>query len=143
MSRLVFLVFMLSCSAHATEAHWCNLPQPHPIDARYARAMEQSGGVTVVMHDAVAEAYDGWDAALNRLYRDVMRDFGKDARATALREAQRAWLAWDKAETRSDLVQQGDGGSAGPLTVTGLAMQRRRDRACALHGMREGDAAPD
>lgn len=136
MQRLLPLLLFLAMPVHA-EDHWCGLPQPHPVDAAYAQAMEASGGVTVDMHDAQAIAYAGWDAELNRLYRGAMRSFGKDARATALRDAQRAWLAWDAVEARSDLAQQADGGSIGPVIVSGLAMQRRRARACTLHDMQD------
>ena len=131
------LLLMLLASAVRAEDHWCGLPQAHPVDAAYAQAMEKSGGVTVDMHDAQAAAHAGWDAELNRLYRSAMRSFGKDARAATLRDAQRAWLAWDEAETRSDLAAQADGGSIGPVIVSGLAMQRRRARACTLHDMQD------
>lgn len=135
MKRLALLLLLCAGGAHA-EGHWCGLPQAHPVDAAYARAMEASGGVTVDMHNAQSAAYEGWDAELNRLYREAMAGFDDPLRAGALRAAQRAWLAWDDAETRSDLAQQADGGSMGPLIVTGLAMQRRRARACSLHDMR-------
>ncbi len=131
------LLLMLLASAVRAEDHWCGLPQAHPVDAAYAQAMEKSGGVTVDMHDAQAAAHAGWDAELNRLYRSAMRSFGRDARAATLRDAQRAWLAWDAAETRSDLARQVDGGSIGPVIVSGLAMQRRRARACTLHDMQD------
>lgn len=132
-------LLLLAGAAHG-EGHWCELPNAHPLDVAFALAMEKSGGITIDMHDAQAVAFDGWDAELNRLYRLVMRQFGSDMRASALREAQRAWLAWDQAETRSDLAQQADGGSIGPLIVSGLATQRRRARACTLHDMQEPDA---
>ena len=136
MKNYLLLSMVLAFPAHAAD-HWCGLPQPHPVDAAYAQAMEKSGGVTVDMHDAQAAAHAGWDAELNRLYRSAMRSFGKDARAATLRDAQRAWLAWDAAETRSDLARQVDGGSIGPVIVSGLAMQRRRARACTLHDMQD------
>ena len=137
MKSFAILLLPFAGAAHA-EGHWCGLPQAHPVDATYARAMEKSGGVTVDMHDAQVAAWAGWDAELNRLYRGAMQAFGKDARAVALRDAQRAWLAWDEAETRSDLARQADGGSIGPVIVSGLAMQRRRARACTLHDMQDG-----
>ena len=139
--RAFAILLMLLAGGVRAEDHWCGLPQAHPVDAAYAQAMERSGGVTVDMHDAQAAAYAGWDAVLNRLYRNAIRSFGKDVRATALRDAQRAWLAWDEAETRSDLARQADGGSIGPVIVSGLAMQRRRDRACTLYAMQEPDPA--
>ena len=131
------LLLMLLASAVRAEDHWCGLPQAHPVDAAYAQAMEKSGGVTVDMHDAQTTAFDAWDAELDRLYRGAVRQFGRDARADTLRAAQRAWLAWDAAETRSDLAQQADGGSIGPVTVSNLAMQRRRARACMLFNMQD------
>ncbi len=136
MKHYLLLSMVLAFPAHAAD-HWCGLPQPHPVDAAYAQAMEKSGGVTVDMHDAQAAAHAGWDAELNHLYRMAMQSFGKDARAIALRDAQRAWLAWDTAETRSDLAQQMDGGSMGPVIVSGLAMQRRRARACMLYNLQD------
>ena len=135
------MLLLLLAGAGRAEGHWCGLPRAHPVDAAYAQAMARSGGVTVDMHDAQAAAHAGWDAELNRLYRNAVRSLGKDVRATALRDAQRAWLAWDKAETRSDLARQADGGSIGPVIVSGLAMQRRRERACTLHAMQESDPA--
>jgi len=139
------LLLCLSASApiQAAEPNWCGFTEAHPVDAAYARAMEQSGGVTADMRDAQGEAFAAWDAELNRLYRRVLRQFGGDLRATALREAQRAWLAWDVAETRSDLAQQAETGSIGPVIVSGLALQRRRARACTLHEMQEPDPAPN
>ena len=134
MKSFATLLLLLAGTAHA-EDHWCKLPGAHPLDAAHALAMEASGGVD--RHDAQTAAFEGWDGELNRLYRDAMQQFGKDMRADALRTAQRAWLAWDRAETRSDLAQQADGGSSGPLIVTALATQRRRARACTLHDMQD------
>ena len=134
---------LLFVAIPASATPWCDLPQPHPVDAAFAVALERSGGVTADMRDAQGEAFAAWDAELNRLYRRVLRQFGGDLRATALREAQRAWLAWDVAETRSDLAQQAETGSIGPVIVSGLALQRRRARACTLHEMQEPDPAPN
>lgn len=135
------MLLLLLAGAGRAEGHWCGLPRAHPVDAAYAQAMARSGGVTVDMHDAQAAAYSAWDGELNRLYRSAIRSFGNDVRATTLRDAQRAWLAWDQAETRSDLARQAEGGSIGPVIVSGLAMQRRRERACTLYAMQEPDPA--
>ena len=134
MKSFTTLLLLLAGAAHADD-HWCDLPRAHPLDAALAVAMEASGGVTVDMHDAQGVALDGRNAELNRIYRKVMQQFGDGVRAITLRDAQRAWLAWDRAETRSDLAQQAEGGSSGPLMVTALATQRRRARACTLHDM--------
>lgn len=139
----LLLCLLVTSPATADEANWCGLPHAHRADTDYARAMEKSGGVTADMRSAQGDAFEAWDAELNRLYRRVMQQFGKGMRADALREAQRAWLAWDKAEMHSDLAQQADGGSIGPVIVSGLALQRRRARACTLHDMQEPDAAPN
>ena len=117
----------------AGSLHWCGGAQAHPVDAAFARAIERSGGVTVDMRDAQGVAYEGWDAELNRLYRGAMQRFAGDGRADALRAAQRAWLAWDRAEARSDQMQHADAGTSGPLAIADLAIERRRARACTLH----------
>lgn len=147
MTQAAWLFALSACFAASTQAsdnelHWCHRPQPHPVDVAFEQAMQRAGGVTAGMREAQGEAWQGWDAELNRLYRDAMRPFGKDARAAALRKAQRAWLAWDAAEAASDIAQQADGGSIGPVIVSDLALQRRRARACTLYLMPE-DAASD
>ena len=129
------LLCLLASAAQAQQAspHWCGLPSPHPLDAAFARAIEHSGGVTADMRDAQGEAHAGWDAELNRVYRAVMRQLGGDARASALRQAQRAWLAWDAAEAVSDVAFVADEGTSGPLGVADQGIARRRARACTLH----------
>ena len=139
--KLQFACALLLAAPPASSAdsvQWCGGTQVHPVDADFARAIERSGGVTVDMRDAQGVAYAGWDAELNRLYRQAMQRFAGDARADALRTAQRAWLAWDRAESRSDHFQHADVGTSGPLAVADLAIARRRARACALQAMRAG-----
>lgn len=130
---LVLLIPLLAAPAHASDANWCDQPQIHPIDADFGAAIERSGGVTVDIRNAQASAYDRWDAELNRLYRTLMRQLDGGVRRDALREAQRAWLAWDAAEADSDLAMQEDNGSAGPLIIADQAIDRRRTRACTLY----------
>jgi uncharacterized protein YecT (DUF1311 family) len=127
------LITLLAPPVHAAGNTWCELPQVHPIDVEFAAAIERSGGVTVDMRDAQALAYDSWDTELNRLYRTLMRQLGGGIRRDALRQAQRAWLAWDAAEAVSDLAMQEDNGSAGPLIIADQAIDRRRARACTLY----------
>jgi uncharacterized protein YecT (DUF1311 family) len=139
---VVLLLPALSAFAQTAEAHWCGLPQPHPLDAAFALAIEHSGGVTADMRDAQGEAYAGWDAELNRLYREVMKQLDGDVRATALRQAQRAWLAWDEAEAASDIAFAEDQGTSGPLGVADQAIARRRARACTLYLRLDSPASP-
>ena len=114
----------------------CSLvPNYQRPEAPMPASWSQAGTGTTQMARSWWESFG--DAELNRLYRGAVRQFGRDARADTLRAAQRAWLAWDAAETRSDLAQQADGGSIGPVTVSNLAMQRRRARACMLFNMQD------
>lgn len=136
MKRLLSAILLLpalSAFAQDAERHWCGLPQPHPLDAAFARAIDRSGGVTADMRDAQGEAHAGWDGELNRLYRAVMKQLGGDMRAAALRQAQRAWLAWDDAEAVSDVAFAEDQGTSGPLGVADQGIARRRARACTLY----------
>ncbi len=128
---------LLFVAIPASATPWCDLPQPHPVDAAFAVALERSGGVTADMRDAQGLAYEGWDNELNRLYRAVMQQFGNGPRRDALRQAQRAWLAWDDAEAVSDIAQQEDNGTAGPIAVADQSIARRRSRACTLYLMLE------
>lgn len=132
MKTFLLLSMALAAPVHAQD-HWCGLPQPHPLDVAFARAIEHSGGVTADMRDAQGEAHAGWDAELNRFYRALMKQLGGDMRAAALRQAQRAWLAWDEAEAVSDVAFAEDQGTSGPLAVADQGIARRRARACTLH----------
>lgn len=134
---LALFTLVLAPTSHAAGVNWCDLPQAHPIDAAFAAAIERSGGVTADMRDAQGLAYEGWDTELNRIYRELMLQLGGDMRADALRQAQRAWLAWDDAEAVSDLAMQQDSGSAGPLVIADQSLTRRRDRACTLYRLLE------
>ncbi|MDQ3039186.1 MAG: DUF1311 domain-containing protein [Pseudomonadota bacterium] len=124
---------LLAVAAQAqAPGHYCGQLQPHPIDAAFAQATERSDGVTADMRDAQEIAYTAWDAELNGVYRGLMQRLGDGAAARALRQAQRAWLAWDRAETESDIAQVAAEGTSGPLIVSELARERRRHRSCTL-----------
>jgi len=134
MQRFALALCGLLAGAAQAQApgHYCGQPQPHPIDAAFAQVMERSGGVTTDMRDAQEVAYIAWDAELNSVFRGLMQRLGDGATARALRQAQRAWLAWDRAETESDLAQVAAEGTSGPLIVSDLARERRRQRSCTL-----------
>ena len=123
---------LLAAHAQAAPPHWCGQAQAHPLDAAYARALQRTGGVTVDIRNAQGTAWQGWDAELNRLYRQALRALGAGERSAALRKAQRAWLAWDGAEAASDQAMQADAGTLGPVVVADLSIERRRARACTL-----------
>lgn len=135
MWNYVALLTLVLWSAQASadeQVHWCHQPEGHPVDVAFGLAMDRSGGVTADMRDAQSVAYAGWDAELNRIYRQLMQQRRGSLQADGLRQAQRAWLAWDKAETVSDQAFAEDQGTSGPLAVAGQAIERRRARACTL-----------
>lgn len=115
----------------AVGAHHCGRTAPHPIDAAYAAAMQRSGGVTVDMRDAQSAAHEAWDKELNRLYAQVLKAAGP-GRRDALRAAQRAWLAFDKAQAQWDASVHADQGTSAALNVAGAGLARLRARVCDL-----------
>lgn len=135
--RLLYTALLWLAAAHATvhaqqaTAHHCGRTAAHPIDAAYAAAMGRSGGVTVDMRDAQSTAYEAWDKELNRLYAQVLKAAGT-ARRDSLRAAQRAWLAFDKAQAQWDMAMHADQGSSAALNVAGAGLARLRARVCDL-----------
>ena len=59
-------------------------------------------------------------------------------RRDALRSAQRAWLAYDKAQDLWVATLHADEGTSAALNVGGAALQRRRARVCDLMNDLEG-----
>ncbi|GEM_PF-1377481 len=126
---------LLLATAGAAQAgepqHFCGRSTPHPIDATLERDSERSGGVTVELRNASARAMQAWDRELNRVYRQLLKVAGTE-RADALRAAQRAWLAYDKAQGQWDWAQHADEGTSALLNTDGAAMSRLRQRVCDL-----------
>lgn len=121
--------------AHPAEPHFCNRPAPHPIDAALAKASERSGGVTVDMTNAQSAAWAAWDKELNRVYAALLK---KAPSPDALRAAQRAWLAYDKAQAQWDATLYADQGTSAALNQGGASLARRRARVCDLQNALEG-----
>jgi uncharacterized protein YecT (DUF1311 family) len=117
----------------------CDYSERHPISATFAADIERSGGVTFDMREAQTSAYAAWNAELNRLYGALMQRMKREDDRTALRKAQRAWLAFHQAE--SDWLwsraMHADEGTAGPLNVAGAGLVRIEQRVCDLHGALE------
>lgn len=131
---IVSFGFAVSGIAAAQEsAHFCGHKTAHPIDLAFAAAMQRSGGVTVDMRDAQGEAYQAWDRELNRLYAELMQRLEPEGRKS-LRAAQRAWLAYDKAQGDWDWssAMHGEEGTSAPLNVAAGGLTRRRARVCEL-----------
>src|SRR5262245_39127042 len=55
-----------------------------------------------------------WDERLNRSYRETLKDAAPDF-ATAVRETQRAWLAWREKRCRLPAIENEGGSIVGPL----------------------------
>ncbi len=121
--------------AHAAEPHFCNRPAPHPIDAALAQASERSGGVTVDLANAQSAALIAWDKELNRVYAALLK---KAPSPDTLRAAQRAWLAYDKAQAQWDATLYADQGTSAALNQGGASLARRRARVCDLQNDLEG-----
>ena len=125
---------LLACGAQAA-GHFCNRAAPHPIDTALAQASERSGGVTVALADAQSAAWSAWDKELNRVYAALLK---KAPQPDALRAAQRAWLAYDKAQALWDAALHADQGTSAALNQGGASLQRRRARVCDLQNDLDG-----
>ena len=68
----------------------------HPVDAWLAACMEKDPS-TQGMNRCLGQAYEKWDAELNRAYRELSARLAEGLRPS-LREAQRAWVAFRDGE---------------------------------------------
>lgn len=128
---------MALASGSQAGEHFCGRSSAHPIDKMLAAAAQRSGGVTVDLSDAQSAAFDAWDKELNRVYAALLKAVEPSQRE-ALRAAQRAWLAFDKAQGHWVAVQHADEGTSTALNLGGAALERRRARVCDLLNDLEG-----
>lgn len=134
--RSLALALLPRCAlaAHAA-GHFCGQDKPHPIDTALAQASARSGGVTVDLANAQSAAWAAWDKELNRIYAALLK---KAPSPEALRAAQRAWLAYDKAQAQWDAALHADEGTSAALNQGGASLQRRRARVCDLQNDLDG-----
>lgn len=93
------------------------------------------GETTLGMVECANRELAVWDSLLNRYYRDLIRQLDSTAR-TALRDAQRAWIAFcDKTCAFGPAVYEG-GSIGGPIRAQCL-MQETARRATDLKGWLE------
>lgn len=97
-ARFLALVLGLLVSSHLVPGGSQALAgDKDPIDAALAACLDHNA-TTVGMRQCQAKAQEDWDAALNTAYQALMAAQTPEAK-TALRTAQRQWLAFRDAET--------------------------------------------
>lgn len=118
------------------------------IGASAARCMETSmGGSTLGQGVCISHELDYWDARLNETYRalraseqqtdrDMEGDRGAPSRADALRDMQRAWIAFRDATCDYERSQWGSGSGGGPAQA-GCLMRMTGQQALYLESMME------
>ena len=134
LARTAAVVAGIACaSAGATAAErFCDGP-PSPIDLALESELARSGGVTVAIRAAQAQAYAQWDQALNADYRELLARLPVEAR-TALVETQRAWLVYRDDESRFlwSPTMLGQEGTLGPIVVGDRMREILKARVCEL-----------
>ncbi|MDO5370691.1 lysozyme inhibitor LprI family protein [Paracoccus sp. (in: a-proteobacteria)] len=94
--------------------------------------MNAAGGETTAgMHGCLSPEIAQWDEMLNAAYAGLRQS--SDSRATALRDAQRAWIAFVDAACAYEASAYEGGSLAGVVGGT-CRMQRTAERALELRG---------
>ena len=91
-SRITAAACAAAFLAIATESVRAHEEEKHPIDAAMDKASEKdpsTGGRT----EAIDDALESWDKLLNESYQKLKAKLDRDG-AKALRDSQRAWIAW-------------------------------------------------
>ena len=108
----------------------------HPIDQAMEAAMERDSS-TAGMVRAVSKANKDWDKEMNDLYQDLKRKM-KPEEWAALVAAQKAWIAYRDAQTKSIVETYGhiDGTMYIPMSASAV-MELTKDRALFLKSFKE------
>jgi uncharacterized protein YecT (DUF1311 family) len=113
---------LLAGAAHAEQ----------PISKAYSACMEKSGGVTANMQDCIGAEFEAQDRRLNAAYK-ALNAAGNDKRKTAIRDAQRKWIAFRDA----NCALYGDGGSAGRIAANECLLHHTARRAEELENLKQ------
>lgn len=101
--------------------------------AAYNKCIDTSGGGDMAMVECITEEHARWDKMLNDDYRKLMGSLDADAKA-ALKDAQKAWLAFREKECQFAYVSNG-GGTLSRMAANDCMMQMTAERATALRAL--------
>ena len=104
--------------------------QEEAFSAAFSRCMDASGGVTVAMRDCYAAETERQDQRLNVVYSQLRRQLAPSARAKLL-QAQRAWLAYRKAECAYAMTPD-EGGTLALVTGDDCWLRATAERVSRL-----------
>ena len=108
----------------------------HPIDQVLESAIDKDSS-TAGMVQAVSKANKDWDKEMNDLYQDLKKKM-KPEEWAALVAAQKAWIAYRDAQTKSIVETYGhmDGTMYIPMSASAV-MELTKDRALFLKSLKE------
>ena len=113
---------------------WAEDEEEDPIDATLAGCLDlPSGQSTQGMVECLDRAYQGWDAALNSAYKELM-DTLEPAQKDALRASQRQWIAYRDSEQKflQSLAAAPDAGTIMRVTTNQAMVDLAKARVLLL-----------
>jgi uncharacterized protein YecT (DUF1311 family) len=127
--KIILLLMAVTLSLSAAE-------EKHPIDRAMDAAMEKDSS-TAGMVEAVSIAAKKWDREMNSLYQDLKKQM-QPGEWTALVAAQKAWIVYRDAQTKSLVETYGhmEGTMWIPESASAV-MNLTRDRALFLQSLKE------
>jgi uncharacterized protein YecT (DUF1311 family) len=108
--------------------------QEAKLSQTYETCMEKSGGVTSNMLDCAAAETDIQDKRLNKAYQELLKSV-TSKRQIQLREAQRRWLAFRKANC--EFYADPDGGTSSSLAASSCFLSATANRAKELEDLKD------
>ena len=95
--------------------------------------MDQTEGITINIRNVQVEAYRRWDKELNRVYSELLIKLKRPDK-NRLKEAQRAWINFRKAEVEWlwSKAMYGQGGTLAPVIVSDVGRDFVKQRVCQL-----------
>lgn len=116
---------LASCSAFAQETN---------TSKAFEACIEKSGGVTSSMLDCAGAETEIQDKRLNTAYQELLKSITAK-RQVQLREAQRRWLAFRKANC--DFYADPDGGTSASLAASSCFLTATANRAKELEDLKD------
>lgn len=101
---------------------------------RYSSCMDNSGGVTVEMHNCIGDEHASQDARLNQAYKKLTSQLSAD-RKKELLAAQRLWIQYRDANCK--FYADPDGGTMATINAASCGLEMTAQRAKELENFAE------
>jgi uncharacterized protein YecT (DUF1311 family) len=128
MTKVTIAILVLACLSFSAYA------EDNPYSQRYNSCMDNSGGVTVEMHNCIGDEHTRQDSRLNQAYKKLTSQLSASRKKQFL-TAQRLWIQYRDANCQ--FYADPDGGTMATINAASCGLEMTAQRAKELENLTE------